>query len=81
MHDTYIAADRVLATVLWTAATGLILLDVVTSINTGDVGILLVGGAGTLSVRGEIRRLEGRERRAFDLGRESADVRDMRRDV
>lgn len=78
MHNTYVAVDRIFATTLWVLSTALITTDVLTEVNSGDLGILAGLGAAVVSVRGYVMRIEHELRNAFELGRDS--VRLMRRD-
>lgn len=81
MHRTYVAVDRVVASALWLGATALVLVDVLTPINTGDIGLLAGMGASVVCVRGYVLRVESELRNAFELGRdyEIQSVRKMRR--
>lgn len=71
MQDKDVSLNGLATAGLWTSAAVLVPLDVLTDVNTGDLGILSAIGAATLSIRSYFAALEDRERNAFEIGRDS----------
>lgn len=71
MQDKTVSLTSVFAWVLWVVAIALVLVDVFTEVNSGDLGIVAAAGGATLTVRGYFLDLEDRERNAFEIGRDS----------
>lgn len=70
MDDFRISATSVAAGVLWAIGAALTIVELLTGIDTGEVGIVAAAGGGVLTIRGYFCRLACRERKAFELGRE-----------
>lgn len=71
MQDRTITATTAAALFLWPAGLGLVLLDLFTAVNTGQLGLYLAMGGGVLNIRGFFCAQNYRERNAFYLGRDS----------
>lgn len=82
LADPHLSWTSLGAFVLWLAALTLVLVDVLTGIDTGDIGIVASAAAATLTVRGYmiglVDQIQIRERNAFEIGRDS--VRSIRRE-
>lgn len=75
--DGKIAATTALAALLWPAGLALVILDLMTGIQTGELGLYLAGAGGVLTIRGFFCEMRQRERDAYRLG-EEAGVRSIR---
>jgi hypothetical protein len=72
MQDRRVSLTGISAIALWVTSLVLVLTDMFTEVNSGDLGIVAAAGAGTLTIRGYFVDLAARERNAFDIGRDSA---------
>jgi hypothetical protein len=70
MNDRNLSATVVAATVLWILGGSLAVVEAVSGLQVGALGIVAVAGGATLNVRGYFCGLEARERNAFVLGRD-----------
>lgn len=71
MKDTHVSLTAVGAAVLWALGVALVVVELVSAFGTGHLGVVLVAGAATLTVRGYFVDLEDRERNAFRIGQDS----------
>lgn len=83
MRDSNLSIHHVVAGLLWLAAAGLIIGGGVTGIlSLGHLGLMCAGAAMVGNIRGFIcvatRQVMESERNAFELGRDSADLRRIR---
>lgn len=82
MNNRSISVYSALAVLLWTLGAILIVVDMVSNWETGELGLLAAGGGGVLSIRAYFCAFERRERNAFLLGRDygehTAEVRSLR---
>lgn len=76
MFDKTISSTTALAMLLWPAGFLLIILDLMTGWEAGELGLFLAGAAGVLNIRGFFCDLRYREREAYEIGRDS--VRSLR---
>ena len=76
MQDKHVSLNSLVAGVLWAMAPVLVLVDLFSDVESGELGVLLGLGATTLSVRGYFVALADRERNAFMIGRDSMRRRD-----
>lgn len=70
-------ATHVYALGFWISGFVLVLLDLFTNFETGELGILMAGIGGLLNVRGLLMHLECRERQAFSLGQDVERLRSI----
>lgn len=77
MRDVKISAMTTAAYALWALALGLVVNGMLTSVRTGQLGLLAAGVAMVLNVRGFFCTFSHRERQAFDLGADSKSLRDL----
>lgn len=77
MHDMNISVQTLLACVLWGAGVGLVILAIIDQLNgVAPAGIGLILTACMVDIRERFQRLEHRELKAFELGRQLSSVRD-----
>lgn len=76
MEDHTISFNTLFAWSLWTLGILLVAVDLISSVDLDDFGVIAAAAGATLHVRGMICGLGRRERAAYDLGRES--VRSVR---
>lgn len=84
MYDRSLPLHHVLATVIWCLAIGFIVAGLASRfIYLGHLGLLFTACAAVLNIRGFIccatQQVLDNERNAFELGRDSAEVRSLRR--
>lgn len=75
MSDWHLSATAVAATVLWVIGVALAMVQLLTDVGVGQLGIIAAAGGATLNVRGYFVKLEDRERNAFNLGRDYENAR------
>ncbi len=82
LSDREVSLTGTTSLLLWLLGFGLVVAHAATALDVGPLGIFFVALAAVLTVRGYIRcgvdQVNGREMAAFDLGRESAEVRSLR---
>lgn len=81
MFERSISSTTAAAILLWPLGFILILVDVFTSHQTGQLGLFAAAGGAVFNVRGFFCKLHKREQNAFELGRDyasSAEVRSLR---
>ena len=69
-EEREVAVRTVVAVALWGIGIGFVLVQIFTPFRVGQVGLVCVGGAMVLNVRGYFSRLDGQMRDAFQLGRD-----------
>lgn len=70
MNDRKLSALHVTAAVCWIAGLVLVMLDLFRLAHVHPLGLVVIGAAMTLNVRGFLCHMEQRAERAFDVGRE-----------
>ena len=82
MTDRQISTTTVTASLLWALGMALIVLDILTSRDTGELGLYATCAGGVLNIRGFFCSLHQRETNAFEIGRDyergASGVRRMR---
>lgn len=79
MSDRNLSALHVAASVLWALGLLLAVADVVGLVRVAPLGLVAVGGAMTLNVRGFLCHMEQRLRRAFYAAGRDAEVSQLTR--
>lgn len=75
MLDRQVTAATVAATVGWMTGVVLVVVDLITAEETGELGLLVAGASAVLQIKLAIRRDQRRrEQEAFDLGQRSTDT-------
>lgn len=71
MQDKRVSLTGISAAALWVLSVAMVIVDVFTDVNSGDLGIIAGLGAATLTIRGYFVDLAAREQNAFEIGRDS----------
>lgn len=74
MNDRSISTTSFLAGLSWTVAVLLVFVDLVSTAELGEAGILFGGAAVVMNVRSMLNELGDRERNAYLIGRNSRTV-------
>lgn len=70
MNDFRISATTAASGLLWTVGVVLTIVELVTGLDVGELGVVTAAGGAVLTVRGFFCQLADRERNAFELGRD-----------
>lgn len=77
MTDRKFSATHVYSLAFWVAGFAFVVVEVVTSLDVGELGILLAGIGGVANIKGFLLNLECREREAFHMGEEVERLRSV----